>query len=37
MLEVQKYWELNVSVIALHFRNGIGMESVSFSFLGPIL
>ncbi len=24
-------------VCALHFRNEIGMESVSFSFLGPIL
>ena len=29
--------ELNVSVIALYFRNEIWMESVSFSFLDPIL
>ncbi len=34
---VQRCLELNVSVITLHFRNEIGMESVSFSFLCPIL
>ncbi len=31
------YFHIHGCIFALHFRNKIGMESVSFSFLGPIL